>query len=158
MGTHSADREGRCLDPGGRRGLLFTSEAFSGVGYSGDGGRTWPEREEIETWDHYYHMFTEGEFLNLPDGRVLALSRMEYLHPISGTQPPWPPDSLPNDHAAGHMVIFESTDGGRHWSGPRDFLNYSEVQGLVTVYALEPYHLEPAESGTTVFQCVRWAL
>lgn len=27
---------------------------------------------------------------------------------------------------------------------------------LLTVYAIEPYHLEPWEKGTTVFQCVRW--
>jgi hypothetical protein len=189
--------------------------------HSRDRGRTWPEREGIEAWDDWFHMFAEADYLNLPDGRVLALSRMEYLHPISGTQPPFPPGSQDNDHSAGHMVIFESADGGRHWSGPRDFLNYSEVQGqltlladgrilctytnyhlpfgvgavvssdsgltwdmnnryvlavsnatstgwattrqlpdgdLITTYALEPYHLEPAESGKTVFQCVRWNL
>lgn len=187
--------------------------------HSTDGGRTWPDREEIETWDDPFFLFAEADFLRLPDGRILGASRFEFDHPIAGTKPPWPPNSVPNDHAAGHMVLLESSDEGRHWTPPRDFLNYSEVQGqltlladgrllctythyhlpfgvaavlssdlgrtwdvrhpfqlalsnginngwpttrqladgsLVTVYAIQPYHLEPAEKGTTVFQCVRW--
>jgi len=189
--------------------------------HSQDGGRTWPEREEIETWNDSFFLFAEADFLRLPDNRILAASRFEFDHPISGTNPPWPPKSVPNDHAAGHMVLLESPDEGRTWTPPRDFLNYSEVQGqltrlkdgriictytsyhlpfgtaavvsedlgktwntghpfqlaisnatstgwattrqlpdnsLLTVYALEPYHLEPKEKGTTVFQCVRWNL
>ena len=126
-----------------------------------------------------------------------------------------------NDHAAGHMVLMESTDEGRSWSEPIEFLDYSEVQGqltllqdgrllctytnyhhpfgvaavvsrdygrtwdhdhplqlawssggctgwsttrempdgaLLTVHALEPYDVEPVESGRTVCHTVRWKL
>jgi hypothetical protein len=31
------------------------------------------------------------------------------------------------------MVLMESTDGGRHWSRPRDFTRYSEVHGQLTL-------------------------
>lgn len=187
--------------------------------HSPDGGKTWPEHEELETWDDAYTIFDEADFLRLPDDRILATSRFEWEHPIAGTQPPWPAMSVRNDHAAGHMVLMESSDEGRTWTPPRDFLNYSEVQGqltllndgrilctytsyhlpfgvaavlsddlgktwdlahpyqlaisnsvstgwpttrqladgtLLTVYALEPYHLEPDENGRVVFQCVRW--
>ena len=189
--------------------------------HSTDGGKTWTDRTQVETWDESFPMFAEGDFCRMPDGRILATSRFEYLHPIAGTEPPYPPLAMPNDHAAGHMVLWESVDEGRTWSGPQDFLNYSEVQGqltllndgrllctythyhlpfgvaavmscdhgrtwdfahpfqlavsnaactgwpttrelqdgtLLTVYALEPYHLEPPESGRTVCHCVRWEL
>ncbi len=187
--------------------------------HSYDFGMTWSEIEEIPTWDDSFGMFCEADFLQLPNGTILSTSRFEFDHPISGAQPPWPPNSVPNDHAAGHMVLIESSDGGTTWVGPRDFLNYSEVQGqltllkdgrilcsytnyhlpfgacavvsndlgktwdfehpyqlaisnsvctgwattrqlsdghLLTVYASEPYHLEPMESGRYVFQCVHW--
>lgn len=187
--------------------------------HSSDFGRTWSDVEEIQTWDDSFPQFAEADFLRLPDGRILATSRFEFDHPITGTKPPWPPKSVPNDHAAGHMVLLESSDEGRSWSKPRDFLNYSEVQGqltllqdgrilctytnyhlpfgiaavlsedlgktwdtshpmilgmsngictgwpttrqledgtLLTVYALEPYHLTPSVQERTVFQCLRW--
>lgn len=101
--------------------------------HSIDGGRTWHDREEIETWNDPFHMFVEADFQSFPDGRTLATSRLEGMHPIQGTQPPWPPGSVRLDHSAGHMVLMESTDGGRHWSKPRDFLSYSEVHGRFTL-------------------------
>jgi hypothetical protein len=186
-----------------------------------DGGKTWPQREEIKIWDDPFPLFVEADFLRLPGGKILAASRFEFGHPIQGTKPPWPPGSVGNDHAAGHIVLLESEDEGRTWKGPRDFLNYSEVQGqltllsdgrvlctytsyhlpfgvaavvshdlgktwdldhpfqlaisnsvntgwpttrelpdgsLLTVYALQPYHLEPDENKQVTFQCVRWKL
>ena len=189
--------------------------------HSTDGGRSWPERTEIETWDDSFPLFVEADFCRMPDGRILSASRFEWLHPIAGTEVPYPPGTMPNDHAAGHMVLIESEDEGRTWSAPRDFLNYSEVQGqltllrdgrvlcsythyhlpfgvaavmsddygrtwdfahpfqlaisiaactgwattrelqdgtLLTVYALEPYHLEPKENGQMVCHCIRWEM
>ena len=187
-----------------------------------DGGITWTEREEIKpTWNDYFCRFAEAYYLRLPDNRLLATTRFEFLHPIKGTQTPWPPKTASNDHACGHMVLMESSDEGRTWSEPRDFLNYSEVHGqftllkdgrllctyanyhlpfgiaavvsydmgktwdmehciqlavsngintgwpttrqlddgsLITLYAMEPYHLEPVEKGRYVCQCVKWEL
>ena len=189
--------------------------------HSADDGRTWDDRTEIEVWDDSFPLFAEADFERLPDGRILASSRFEWLHPLQGKPLPYPPGAMPNDHAAGHMVLVESDDEGRTWSAPREFLQYSEVQGqlamlrdgrllctytnyhlpfgvgavvsydcgrtwdfehpmqlaisnaapagwattrqladgtLVTIYALTPYHVEPAETGTTVCHTVRWEL
>lgn len=189
--------------------------------HSHDNGKTWDSRTEVKAWDDTFPMFCEADFLRLPDGRVLATSRFEWLHPIPGKPLPYPPGTMRNDHAAGHMVLLESTDEGRTWSEPREFLQYSEVQGqltlltegrllctythyhlpfgvaavvsydygrtwdfehplqlalsnaactgwattrelpdgaLVTIHALEPYHLEPKENGRTVCHSVRWEL
>ena len=186
---------------------------------STDSGRTWEDGTQIDTWDDSFPLFAEADFVRLPDGRILASSRFEYLHPLKGKRLPYPPGKMPNDHAAGHMVLVESADEGRSWSAPREFLQYSEVQGqltllqdgrllctytnyhlpfgvggvisddggrtwdfghplqlaisnghaagwattrqlahgtLVTIYALTPYHIEPAETGTSVCHSVRW--
>ena len=69
----------------------------------------------------------------MPDGRILAASRFEWNHELNGNLLPYPPGKMPNDHAAGHMVLMESSDEGRSWSEPREFLNYSEVQGQLTL-------------------------
>ena len=190
--------------------------------HSTDGGRTWDERTEVAIpWANPFPFFIECDFERMPDGRILAASRFEWNHPLQGEPLPYPPGAMPNDHAAGHMVLMESTDEGRSWSEPRDFLRYSEVQGnlallrdgrllctythyhlpfgvaavvshdygrtwdhqhplqlalsnagctgwattrelpdgaLVTIHALEPYHIEPPESGRTVCHSVRWEL
>lgn len=189
--------------------------------HSTDSGRTWNDRTPVETWDDTFPLFIEADFLRLPDNRILASSRMEWLHPLKDQPLPYPPGKMPNDHAAGHMILSESADEGRTWSPPRDFLNYSEVQSqftlladgrllctytnyhlpfgvgaivshdlgqtwdtthrlqlalsngheagwattrqlddgsLVTVHALNPYHIEPEESGRNVCQSVRWIL
>lgn len=119
-------------------GYAFSSQAKGAfcrawLRHSTDGGRTWPEREEIETWADWFYLFREADLLTLPDGRILATTCFEFDHPIAGTRPPWPPGSVPNDHSAGHMVLLESSDEGRHWTPPRDFLSYSEVQGQLTL-------------------------
>lgn len=189
--------------------------------HSTDGGRTWNDRTQVETWDHASHQFAEADFARMPDGRLLSTSRLKWLYPLEGKPLPYPPASMPNDHAAGHMVLMESTDEGRTWTEPREFLQYSEIHGqltllqdgrllctyshyhlpfgvagvvsddygktwnfdhplqlalsnphgsawpttrqlsdgtLVTLYALTPYHIEPAENGPNVCHTVRWEL
>ncbi len=103
--------------------------------HSGDGGSTWNERTEIQTWDDPFPMFVEADFQRLPDGTILAATRFEWLHPLKGKAPPYPPGTMPNDHSAGHMLLTESTDEGRTWSEPREFLQYSEVHGQLTLLA-----------------------
>ena len=188
--------------------------------HSTDGGRTWDERTDVQIpWEDPFPFFIECDFATMGDGRILAASRFEWNHELEGNPLPYPPGKMPNDHAAGHMVLMESSDEGRSWSAPREFLNYSEVQGqltllrdgrllctythyhlpfgvaavlshddgrtwdhdhafqlawsnggctgwsttrelpdgaLVTIHALEPYDVEPKESGRTVCQSVRW--
>ena len=190
--------------------------------HSTDGGRTWDDRSEVEIpWQDPFPFFVECDFERMPDGRILACSRFEWNAPMKGKPLPYPPRAMPNDHAAGHMVIMESSDEGRTWSPPREFLQYSEVQGqltllsdgrlictythyhlpfgvaavvsndygktwdhdnslqlawsnggctgwsttrelsdgtLVTIHALEPYDVEPADSGRMVCHTVRWHL
>jgi len=189
--------------------------------HSTDGGRTWPDWTEVEVWDDTFPLFYEADFARMPDGRILASSRREWMHPINGKPLPYPPGTMPNDHAASHIVLLESIDEGRTWSEPREFLQYSEVHAqltllhddrllctytnyhlpfgvvgvvsydygktwdlehpvqlalsngaktgwattrelpdgtLVTIYAMEPYHIEPKESGRNVCHSVRWTL
>ena len=189
--------------------------------HSTDGGRTWNDRTEIETWDDTFPLFVEADFERMPDGRILAVSRFVELHPLKDKPLPYPLGKIPNDHSAGHMVLLESNDEGKTWSEPREFLQYSEVHGqltllkdgrllctytnyhlpfgaaavvsydygktwdfehpiqlaisppvgsawpttrqlkdgtLVTIYAMNPYYIEPPESGRTVCHTVRWKL
>ncbi len=195
------------------RAWLFTST---------DGGRTWNDRTEVQMdWEDPFPLFAECDFECLPDGRILACSRFEWNAALKDQPLPYAPGAMPNDHAAGHMVLIESHDRGRTWSAPRDFLGYSKVQGqltllrdgrllctytnyhlpfgvaavvsrdggktwdhshpfqlamsnggstgwattrqlpdetLVTIHALEPYHIEPAETGKTVCHSVKWQM
>lgn len=101
--------------------------------HSTDGGRTWDDRTEVRTWEHCSHLFAEADFARMPDGRILSASRVKWLIPLEGKPLPYPPGKMPNDHAAGHMVLLESTDEGRTWSEPREFLQYSEVHGQLTL-------------------------
>ena len=101
--------------------------------HSTDDGRTWGNRTPIQTWDDTFPLFAEADFLRLPDGRILVSSRFEWLHPLADKDLPYPPGKMPNDHAAGHMVLVESSDEGQTWSAPREFLQYSEVQGQLTL-------------------------
>lgn len=102
--------------------------------HSTDGGRTWKDRTDVKMdWDDPFPLFFESDFARLPDGRILAASRFEWNQVLEGKPLPYPPGSMPNDHSAGHMVLVESTDEGRSWSAPREFLNYSEVQGQLTL-------------------------
>ena len=208
--------EGQVLPPG-----YDSPKSKAWLMQSSDGGRTWQRGADVETWGDTFPLFIEADFEHLPDGRILAASRFEWLHPLKDKPLPYPPGTMPNDHAAGHMVLIESADNGLTWSAPREFLQYSEVQGqltllkdqrllctytnyhlpfgvsgvlsydygrtwdfehplqlavsnatstgwattrelpdgsLITIYALEPYHIEPPENGRTVCHTVRWEL
>lgn len=101
--------------------------------HSTDGGRTWKDRTEVRTWGHASHMFAEADFERMPDGRILCVTRLKWLYPLEGKPLPYPPGQMPNDHAAGHMMLLESTDEGRTWTEPREFLQYSEVHGQLTL-------------------------
>ncbi len=204
--------------PSGAVDLTWPVEMYE----STDGGRTWGERTDVEIpWDDSFPFFIECDFEQMPDGRILAASRFEWNYELDDNPLPYPPGKMPNDHAAGHMVLTESSDEGRTWSTFREFLNYSEVQGqltllrdgrllctythdhlpfgvaavlshdygrtwdhdnafqlawsnggctgwsttrelpdgaLVTIHALEPYDIEPKDSGRTVCHSVRWEL
>jgi len=190
--------------------------------HSTDGGRTWTDRTEVELpWEDPYPFFCEADFLRMPDGRLLAATRCEVRVPLKDKPVPYPAGSMPNDHSAGHMMLTESTDEGKTWSMLREFLQYSEVHGqltllrdgrllctyanyhlpfgivavvsndygqtwdhehpfqlalslgastgwpttrelddgtLITIHALEPYSIEPPETGRTVCHTVRWQL
>ncbi len=101
--------------------------------HSTDGGRHWDDRTEIQTWDEAFPLFVEADFERMPNGVILAATRVECLHPLKDKTLPYPPGKMPNDHSAGHMVLMESTDEGKTWSKPREFLQYSEVHGQLTL-------------------------
>jgi len=102
--------------------------------HSTDGGRTWGGHTDVEIpWEDPFPYFIECDFERMPDGRILAASRFEWNHELEGKPLPYPPGTMPNDHAAGHMVLMESSDEGRSWSNPIEFLEYSEVQGQLTL-------------------------
>jgi hypothetical protein len=101
--------------------------------HSTDGGRTWDDRTEIQTWDDSFAFFCESDFERMPDGRILAVTRFDDLHPLNDKPLPYPHGKLPNDHASGHMLLIESDDEGKTWSKPREFLQYSEVHGQLTL-------------------------
>lgn len=101
--------------------------------HSTDGGKTWNDRTEIEIWDDAFPLFVEADFERMPDGSILACTRFEWLHPLKDKPLPYPPGKMSNDHSAGHMLLMESTDEGNTWSEPREFLQYSEVHGQLTL-------------------------
>jgi len=101
--------------------------------HSTDGGRTWNGRTEIQTWEDAFPMFVEADFARMPDGTILATTRFEWLHPLQDKPLPYPPGKMSNDHSAGHMLLTASTDEGKTWSAPREFLQYSEVHGQLTL-------------------------
>ncbi len=96
---------------------------------STDGGQTWPEYEEVSTWDSPKNPFWEAAILALSDTHFLAATRVQgdFIFAISGEMPPHGLDAPRGDEANNHMVLSESKDAGLHWSKPRPFLNYSQV-------------------------------
>ena len=101
--------------------------------HSTDGGKTWNDRSEIEIWDDAFPLFVEADFERMPDGSILACTRFEWLHPLKDKPSPYPAGKMSNDHSAGHMLLLESNDEGKTWSTPREFLQYSEVHGQLTL-------------------------
>ena len=100
---------------------------------SRDGGLTWPDWQEITAWDRPEPMFCEASIVRLPDGRLLAAFRVEGNHVIGNTPAPRGLPRPKSDESGGHMLLMNSEDNGIHWTEPREFLNYSEVHGYLTV-------------------------
>ena len=101
--------------------------------HSTDGGKTWNDRTEIQTWDDTFPLFIEADFERMPDGTILCATRLEWLHPLKGKALPYPPGKMPNNHSSGHIVLTQSSDEGKTWSEPREFLQYSEVHAQLTL-------------------------
>ena len=100
---------------------------------SQDGGATWAEALAVKAWDSPSPMFDEASLVRLPNGNLLACSRLSGDHPRSGASPPRGTPTPGGDESGDHMVLWESADNGLTWEGPRDFLAYSEVHGHLLV-------------------------
>ena len=100
---------------------------------SQDGGATWAEALAVKAWDSPSPMFDEASLVRLPNGNLLACSRLSGDHPRSGASPPRGAPTPGGDESGDHMVLWESADNGLTWEGPRDFLAYSEVHGHLLV-------------------------
>ncbi len=86
------------------------------LGRTQNGGKTWQFSEGLVDWNET--SFAEVAALRLKDGRLLAALRSQ----IPGTQ----------EEGFGHTVLTESSDGGKHWSKPREMLNSAEVHAHLT--------------------------
>ncbi len=100
---------------------------------SRDGGLTWPDCREITAWDRPEPMFGEASIVRLGNNHLLAAFRVEGGHVIGNTPAPRGLPYPPGDESGGHMLLMNSEDNGIHWTEPREFLNYSEVHGHLTV-------------------------
>ena len=93
-----------------------------------DGGLTWPERKEIETWNNPAPFLCEVNVLAFSDTNFLAATRVNgpLARKIAGAPPIEIGEGggLETDEC---MVLMNSTDGGLHWSNFRTFLGYSDV-------------------------------
>ena len=106
---------------------------------SKDRGRTWEGKTvPVETgypvfldYEGARLMAEELSWLSLPDGRLLLIFRAEQSRIIGDTVPPFARGYY--GEAGDHMVVTESTDGGEHWSLPRNFNNYGEPHGYLTL-------------------------
>ena len=114
---------------------------------SRDRGSTWGEAREVPIRKDAEGMFDEAAMIRLPDGRILAASRVTDSH-LHGGKAPARPRPGHGGEDADHMVLVESSDDGLTWTEPRDFLNYSRVHAelvrladgrLLSCYAA--YHL-----------------
>jgi len=106
---------------------------------SKDGGRTWEGKEvPVEAgypvfmdYSNARVMAEEPSWLSLPDGRLLLAFRAEQSRIIGDEVPPFARDYY--GETGDHMVLTESTDGGEHWSMPKNFTNYGEPHGFLTL-------------------------
>jgi len=106
---------------------------------SQDKGLSWTAKEVPVGTDYTPFLDYEGarvmaeepSWLTLPDGRMVLIFRAEQSRVI-GDEPPT--FALQRYGEAGdHMVITESTDGGEHWSTPRNMTGYGEPHGYLTL-------------------------
>jgi hypothetical protein len=109
-----------------------TPRAKAWIFRSRDGGRTWPESQEVSVWDRP-EALVETSMVRLSEGGLLATFRIEGSHVIGNTPPPRGLPYPPGDESGGHMLLMNSDDNGIHWTEPREFLNYSEVHGHLAV-------------------------
>lgn len=86
---------------------------------SKDGGKTWEFFEGIVDWD--WPAFGEVAAIRLKDGRMLAALRRQ----VPGTSGEGYEDTM----------VTESSDGGKHWSKPRQMANNAEVHVYLTELA-----------------------
>jgi len=86
---------------------------------SRDGGLTWPEREEVTTWDSPHVFFGEVDILPLSDTHFLAASRVtgDLARALAGAPPIGIGAGAGGETDEG-MVLMESEDAGLHWSQP----------------------------------------
>jgi len=91
---------------------------------SHDGGRTWPEFQEVSSWENPWPFFCEASILQLSDSHLLAAVRVGDKVVVAA---PCPEGLPPNTEASEHMILRESFDAGVSWSEPWDFLHYSQV-------------------------------
>jgi photosystem II stability/assembly factor-like uncharacterized protein len=86
------------------------------LGRSKDAGKTWQFSEGLIDWQ--YAAFGEVAALRLKNGRLLAALRRQ----------------IPGTHGEGFedTVLTESSDGGKHWSKPRQMVNTAEVHVYLT--------------------------
>ncbi len=116
-------------------GSLLLFDATSRL-RSTDGGRTWPEREKFVVADAPDFYFAEAAIVQLADQHLLAAVRLygkEY-EALTGELIADLPEfkNMPDDgECSDHMVLLESHDAGLHWTKPRGFLNYAEVQAYL---------------------------
>jgi len=103
---------------------------------SRDGGLTWPEREEVSTWESPEVFFGEVCILALSDSDFLAATRVsgDAARAMAGA-PPIAIGAGAGGETDEGMVLMESQDAGLTWSPPRWFLEYSAVHAHLTKLA-----------------------
>ena len=93
-----------------------------------DGGRTWPERKAVATWDSSESFFSEVFILPFSDTHLLAATRVEgHLARRIAKAPPIGIGLSAGGETDECMVLMDSHDGGLTWSNFRTFLGYSAV-------------------------------
>ncbi len=116
-------------------GSLLLFDATSRL-CSTDDGRTWPEREQFVVADAPDFDFAEAAIMQLADQHLLATVRIsgeayEVLTDDLISELPEFRNMPTREECSNHMVLLESQDAGLHWSKPRSFLNYAEVQAYL---------------------------
>ena len=102
-----------------------------------DGGLTWPQRDEVTTWDSTAMFIAEASILALSDTHFLTSTRAAggVVRRIAGA-PPIEIGAGAGGETDEGMVVMESEDGGLNWSKPRWMgMGYSNVHSQLTLLA-----------------------
>lgn len=122
------------------RGSYFNRSACPSQGWvyaSPDGGATWTPASKASVWSNPEPMFDEGSVVRAGN-RLIACGRVTGNVAIPGAPRPsriaplpWMHGSSvsPNDESGDHMIVTESSDGGKTWAEPRSLTGYSRVHG-----------------------------